>query len=464
MELYRKYRDRTIEDYGDEPVISKFFDDTFAKIYQEIDAKHLAFQDRYKDAFDRVCDFTERVRTSPPAHGGTRLQLVELLKEVEELLIYQMNQEILEAIERLHHRKFCRPFMKLLWEKKTAESAFKDFFLHGVVRGLSRHLNYLVNEFGAKWGLDLRPPLAVSTENLGGTQTTLPDAISVEAARLPEGKGSSEFQATLDAIRKEVQDQANLIGTHQMFLDSFIKRLPARYTCRGVLPALLPGLPAGLGLQPGGLLPAPVRAAPGPGHPRAGRGGLHEPHGHHHRVRVPLPADLRLLGLAVSAYLYTQYFNINASISGAIQAIALASLIFLLIWSRYIKFATYKTPFLIWIAFSAVGNLLYYLAEMKTDFDDKSVNVHGIIILIFGRILMGIGSARLSTRKYLAMTIKPWAQTKYSSFFVATVSAAFCIGGGFRPSFTTRTSRTTSAFRWPAPRCATTTCWRSSTS
>lgn len=51
------------------------------------------------------------------------------------------------------------------------------------------------------------------------------------------------------------------------------------------------------------------------------------------------------------------------------------------------------------------GNLFYYLAET---IKYKS-NMLAIIFLIIGRAFIGIGGARLITRKFLAINVEIWA-------------------------------------------------------
>lgn len=72
-----------------------------------------------------------------------------------------------------------------------------------------------------------------------------------------------------------------------------------------------------------------------------------------------------------------------------------------------------------------LGNLFYYLAESF-----KSNQNLGVAFLIFGRMIFGIGGSRLMTRKYLAINIEVWAQTKYSAIFVLMSSLGQTFGPG----------------------------------
>jgi len=54
-----------------------------------------------------------------------------------------------------------------------------------------------------------------------------------------------------------------------------------------------------------------------------------------------------------------------------------------------------------------MGNILYYLAEtvkIKTNSQLK-----GMILLVIGRMSIGIGGARLMTRKYFAINVEIYA-------------------------------------------------------
>lgn len=79
-----------------------------------------------------------------------------------------------------------------------------------------------------------------------------------------------------------------------------------------------------------------------------------------------------------------------------------------------------------------VGNLFYYLTEtVKVNINNSA----GLIFLIIGRICIGVGGMRLVTRKFMAINIEVWAQSKYSAMLVAATALGMTIGPGFS-SFT----------------------------
>lgn len=87
---------------------------------------------------------------------------------------------------------------------------------------------------------------------------------------------------------------------------------------------------------------------------------------------------------------------------------------------------SYRKPYLFALVVVVIANSFYVLAESL-----KSNNVLAISCLLLGRALIGIGGARLLTRKFVAVNVEPWALTKYSAILVGTTAAAMCFGPGF---------------------------------
>lgn len=73
-----------------------------------------------------------------------------------------------------------------------------------------------------------------------------------------------------------------------------------------------------------------------------------------------------------------------------------------------------------------LGNVFYSLAENAKYFHQYL----GVAFLVIGRGLLGIGGARLMSRKFLSINIQTWAQTQYSAIFVASTALGFTFGPG----------------------------------
>lgn len=72
-----------------------------------------------------------------------------------------------------------------------------------------------------------------------------------------------------------------------------------------------------------------------------------------------------------------------------------------------------------------VANFLYFSAEAL-----KANKTLAIICLMLGRGLIGVGGAKLLTRKFVAINVEPLALTKYSAILVGINAIAICVGPG----------------------------------
>ena len=113
-------------------------------------------------------------------------------------------------------------------------------------------------------------------------------------------------------------------------------------------------------------------------------------------------------GLSLTAQDYTDSLGIDSSLNGYIQA---AQPLFGVIGQTYLNYCTRdnkyrKTAIAVNIIF-ILGNVFYSLAE-NAKFYHKYL---GVAFLVIGRGLMGIGGARLVSRKFLSINVLTWAQT-----------------------------------------------------
>lgn len=87
----------------------------------------------------------------------------------------------------------------------------------------------------------------------------------------------------------------------------------------------------------------------------------------------------------------------------------------------------YRFIYFLSLSFLISGNLLYYLSETVKENHSKGA---GLIVLIIGRMMFGVGGSRLVTRKFLAINVEIWAQSKYSAIFVAMSALGMTFGPG----------------------------------
>jgi len=132
-------------------------------------------------------------------------------------------------------------------------------------------------------------------------------------------------------------------------------------------------------------------------------------------------------GLAMTSYLYARSLELDSSISGIIQACTPGGSFFFGFWINYwTKSNRYKIPYITVLTMLFVANLLYFLAETYTEENSSKA----LIMLIVGRVLMGMGGARLMTRKYVAINVQVWALTKYSAILTGITAVGMCFGPG----------------------------------
>lgn len=482
-ELAKVYGETTIVDYGDEPIITTFHTEMYKTILADVEDKYPDFKQGYNELFDKVCQFSEHWKANPEEPPNDRIiGLIRHMREVEDMLIYcLMNGEILESLDKLQFKKFCRPFLRQLYKMgagqsdkkdtspdvKQRQERFKDFILHGVLVGMAKHLRMMASEILAGYpdeGLE-KGPAVPTLVTQGSDITTQQDAEKLPLVKAEGGlantnrtsiaeldhlspKDHSEIsynenpvidllgntlQQNVKQLRKEVHDQDDLVGSYHLFLIGMVKRMPVRYTSDEFYQDYYkeymadPAANRESYLQKLYELPMVIDNEAPEEDPVMNRTDM---------ILVFINALMVQSlgsGLSVSSYLYTKYLNIQASISGVISASSsLGSLMFRFTWNYLTKFKSYRPTFLMWLLVTASGCILYYFVQTTVDYNSKAVNVGGIIMLVLSRWLMGIGAARGSTRKYLAITVKPWAQSRFSAYYILAVCFANCIGAGIQ--------------------------------
>lgn len=135
-------------------------------------------------------------------------------------------------------------------------------------------------------------------------------------------------------------------------------------------------------------------------------------------------------GLASTASGYTKSLQIQDALSGIIQAVTpAAATIAGFIFNYFSKSNKYFNIYMFLLPTLIISNLLYYLAE--TVHVNHNSKLGGLVFLIIGRMFLGIGGSRLISRKFLAINVQVWAQSKYSAIFVGTSALGMTLGPGF---------------------------------
>ena len=132
-------------------------------------------------------------------------------------------------------------------------------------------------------------------------------------------------------------------------------------------------------------------------------------------------------GLALTSSTYATALNLQATLSGILQAATPIAAILGGFLFNYITWSNrYRGPYFFSLSLMFIGMVLYYIPYTLRE-DNKTL---GIILLVIGRMSFGIGGSRLMTRKYLALNVAIWAQSRYSTIFVAISALAMCLGPG----------------------------------
>lgn len=131
-------------------------------------------------------------------------------------------------------------------------------------------------------------------------------------------------------------------------------------------------------------------------------------------------------GWSATASGYTLALELDSSLTGILQAITpIGALIYGFLLNQLTISNRYRGIYFVSLGMMFLGNLFYYLVQ--TFKDSKGL---ALFLLIAGRILFGAGGSRLMTRKFLAINVEVWAQSKYSAIFVAVSSLGMTLGPG----------------------------------
>lgn len=417
-ELNKKYKDETVLEFGQEKLITDFYRTIYEEISKNFSLKNPFFKNLMKDFFSRSWVLIEEIHDKRDHPDQWINKALNILIELESYLMFVlMNDEIIEVLYNFHYAKFSRNFFKELWDFICVHNKeFQEFMYHVPVIAVFHHLNFLIKEAINKTKVKTvtrRYSISFKTEDVEYLSPKVEDS----------SKSYNMIQAELELI-------SDLISNHNAFLTRATVSQKHDYSSEKFYCNLIEkhlGKPEGcqdcfdiLSQMPFEKIDTTIEPA------------------------VYNELDLALVylhsfittmnsyGLAVSSYLYAEELNINPEISGVLQAgVPIGSFMFGFVWNYMTSFKSYKYPFLLSIFFEIIANIMYYFVQNLRK-SDGSVSIEGIILLFIARMVLGIGGARLMLRKYIAISVKPWAQTKKSSLLVAVSFAAICIGPGIQ--------------------------------
>ena len=122
---------------------------------------------------------------------------------------------------------------------------------------------------------------------------------------------------------------------------------------------------------------------------------------------------------------YQAALNYTTALSVGIQvAVQVSTFLSYLCWNMYSN-TQFKYPYLLSIVFMMVGNLLYYLGPT---FLDNRTTVLGLMIT--GRILIGFGSVKVLSLKFITLCVEVRFYTLMVTFYILDISIGLCLGPG----------------------------------
>lgn len=424
LELKAKYKGETILDFGDEPAINKYHNDIYDLILTDFDSKFPKIIQQATNLIDRLFKTLENIKNKAQPIDQYIEDLEKQSIEIGDLMLFLlMTSEIIESIHRFHYQKFDRPFFKDLWIKSTQKTeTYKRFLFHPITLNLHYIVKFLISEITKNEQI-----LQKNNDSSQKVQNEENFALVSTENDLSEIR-LKKLQQLLEKIHEEVFFQENLKESYNVFLSHSLDHLPDFQISNKIFLEKFTKIYFQKDLDYQTFQDFVQSYSEDLGTVRENEEPFYS------------AVDLWLVyfhtfialtnsyGLSITSYLYVQYFDLNTSISGIIQAaVPLGSFCFGFFWNWTTSFKSYKPSILLSIFLLCLSNVLYYVANMFTN-----PNIKGIVVLVIARVILGIGGARLMTRKYVALTVKPFAATKYSSILVAVSSFAICAGPGLQ--------------------------------
>jgi MFS family permease len=113
--------------------------------------------------------------------------------------------------------------------------------------------------------------------------------------------------------------------------------------------------------------------------------------------------------LALAAKDYSSHLGVSQTFAGILSFATWSSIILCSFIYNYWTFFQYKLPTIFCGLFMVIGNFTYYLAFYYTDLN----------IAVFGRVLIGIGGARIINRKYINFYVDKSVVSNWNYFYLA---------------------------------------------
>lgn len=429
-ELTQQYGSKLFRNYGDHPTIQKFFDRVFADCHLEVRKCNEFLSSKISELLNELFD----VMQSHDALGfPNNDQLIDKLfrivsRNTELLLFVQANVQTINAVfdarlKEYDHATF-KDFHNFVLDRK--DECFQDILLHPALILTHFLCSKILSSIpGAPAHADLIQP---THEN--NTKKHKVKEIGNEQIIINAGTENDQLLPTryMDIKNLLILQDDFFVKRHQLLLDK-LRIPPEDYFNVRYFSVTSDKLLADQNLTVDQFF-AKAKEYPTM---------IHHEHEEVKRKAAYNMLDLWMVlihtfiyiinnyGFSMTAYLYAKSLKLDTSISGVIQGVTPAVAIF---WGVCINFWTqsnnYYPPYITILVMLILANLLYYLAETYAETDSTK----GVIILVAARVVMGIGGARLLTRKYIAINVQEWALTKYSALLTGMTAAGMCLGPG----------------------------------
>lgn len=113
--------------------------------------------------------------------------------------------------------------------------------------------------------------------------------------------------------------------------------------------------------------------------------------------------------LALAAKDYSSHLGASQTFAGILSFATWISIVFCSFIYNYWTFFQYKLPTVFCSFFMVIGNFTYYLAFTYNNID----------LAVFGRVLIGVGGARIINRKYINLYVNKAVVSNWNYFYLA---------------------------------------------
>lgn len=448
--LISKHPTLVFRDKKDDPDIRNYLDKAYDRIIATLQKLNFSRLTNLSKLLEETHDLLAAIRVNRlgTAELTRLLHIAQVLTNT--IVQVMLNNEILRRIVKRYCLKFGRPsFKELLDKDKTLGGQMTDLFYHPRLVTLHFLITYVlqVNVPGFGYGAVNRDPRGELKIDPNDEVATEGGLIPLPDGRLPRPKmlHSIYCHEHIDNPRMNLVtpqqgqivhlicaqlDQQDILLAHgQIWMHDYIS-IPMAFYINPPFQAYKAQLLYSADLKMPELLDVLAQSDPIIQESLTKR-------------KVPETYDLmdlwimlvhtflfitNVYGLAITAFKYTAWLDLDTTISGIIQGMTpIAATIFGFLLNWWTESKRYYYPHITCQLMLVVSNVLYVVAG----YWKGEQKVTGIVVLIIARVLMGMGGARLMTRKYIANTVESFALSKYSAIFVGLTAAGMCLGPGF---------------------------------